>query len=362
MFKKLKEYNLLISSFLILLPLLSLIVLPLYIINNGIVWQEPVILAVGWILSGLGITVGYHRLFAHRSFRSHYLIEWLLMLYGTMAIQNTILNWCSDHRVHHKKLDTEDDPYSIKKGFFHAHMGWIMKNNVTLIKGVKDLQAKKAVVFQEKYYWIIAILLSFVFPLLIGSLYGRPWGGLIWGGIVRVTLVHHFTWFINSLCHYIGEKKYDLNTSARDSWVMAILTFGEGYHNFHHKFQWDYRNGIKWYNFDPSKWFIKILSIFRMTYDLKQAKEYRILKAQINTINENIKSCSNNFLVDYKRVTQKALSRIQYWEKMEKKYNSFSNLNDYKLLVYKNKCRVIKLKIYNSINTLELMLLKCKRA
>ena len=316
MFKKLKEYNLLISSFLILLPLLSLIVLPLYIINNGIVWQEPVILAVGWILSGLGITVGYHRLFAHRSFRSHYLIEWLLMLYGTMAIQNTILNWCSDHRVHHKKLDTEDDPYSIKKGFFHAHMGWIMKNNVTLIKGVKDLQAKKAVVFQEKYYWIIAILLSFVFPLLIGSLYGRPWGGLIWGGIVRVTLVHHFTWFINSLCHYIGEKKYDLNTSARDSWVMAILTFGEGYHNFHHKFQWDYRNGIKWYNFDPSKWFIKILSIFRMTYDLKQAKEYRILKAQINTINENIKSCSNNFLVDYKRVTQKALSRIQYWEKM----------------------------------------------
>ena len=106
------------------------------------------------------------------------------------------------------------------------------------------------------------MVLCFVVPVLIGLTFGRPLGGLLWGGVVRVVVVHHFTFFINSLCHFVGKRPFELNTSARDSWWVAYLTFGEGFHNFHHKFQWDYRNGIRWYDFDPGKWVVKLLSFF----------------------------------------------------------------------------------------------------
>ena len=121
--KILKQYDIPILLSLILLPLFSIILTPIYIYYNGVVWQEPVMLFVGWFLAGTGITVGYHRLFSHKAFKTYSFVEWIYMILGSMALQNTILNWCSDHRKHHKKLDTEEDPYSIKKGFIHAHFG-----------------------------------------------------------------------------------------------------------------------------------------------------------------------------------------------------------------------------------------------
>ena len=120
-------YNIPKSIFLIALPILSIVGVPVYIYYNGVVWQEPAMLLLGWIFAGLGITVGYHRLFAHRSFKAKPVTEWIIMLFSTAALQNKILNWCSDHRRHHRKLDTKEDPYSITEGFFHAHIGWIMK-------------------------------------------------------------------------------------------------------------------------------------------------------------------------------------------------------------------------------------------
>ena len=279
---------------LVLLPLTSIIGIPLYIYYNGIVWQEPIIFFIGWFLAGSGITMGYHRLFAHKAFKAKPALEWVLMLCGSMALQNTIVKWCSDHRRHHKKLDTIDDPYSITKGFFHAHIGWILKKGDDSIENISDLKKKSAVKFQDKYYWSVALFLSFGLPLLIGLLYGRPIGGLLWGGFLRVTLVHHFTFFINSLCHYLGKRDYEYNTTARDSWITAIFTFGEGYHNYHHKFQWDYRNGIKWYSFDPSKWIIKFLSFFKITYSLKKVSKQNILKARIETLNRKINDLNFN--------------------------------------------------------------------
>ena len=119
-------YDLPILVSLIILPVISIIGVPIYILNYGVVWQEIVILFIGWFFAGTGITIGYHRLFAHRAFKTYSIIEWFYMLTGSMALQNSILHWCSDHRRHHKKLDTKDDPYSIKEGFFHAHIGWII--------------------------------------------------------------------------------------------------------------------------------------------------------------------------------------------------------------------------------------------
>ena len=201
-----KKYDLKYVAALTIIPILGIFGTILYSLKFGIIWQEPVLLIVLWIITGVGITIGYHRLFAHKSFKTYPLVEWFLMIFGSMALQNTILNWCSDHRRHHKKLDTKDDPYSITEGFLHAHIGWVVKKNDYKIEGVDDLKEKPSVKFQTKYYWSMALLLSFAVPLLIGLLFGRPIGGLLWGGVLRVTLVHHFTFFINSLCHFVGKK------------------------------------------------------------------------------------------------------------------------------------------------------------
>ena len=278
------------------------------------------------------------------------------MLFGSMALQNTIIKWCSDHRRHHKDLDTNKDPYSIKEGFFHAHIGWILKKEDNCkFNNVSDLEKKSAIKFQNKYYWYISIFLSFILPLLIGLLYNRPIGGLLWGGVLRVTLVHHFTFFINSFCHFLGKKNYEFNTTAKDSWFMAFFTFGEGYHNYHHKFQWDYRNGIKWYNFDPSKWIIKFLSFFKITYSLKKASNYSIIKAKVDTAYEKIKTISqkldfnNVYKNKIKLVTENITKNLDLWKNLELKYKS-SEKN--KKRDYKQKEKKYKLEIQKSLGTL----------
>ena len=361
-----RKYEVPILVSLIFLPIASIIGIPLYIINYGIVWQEIAMLFIGWFFAGTGITIGYHRLFAHRTFKTYSIIEWFYMLTGSMALQNSILKWCSDHRRHHKKLDTKDDPYSIKEGFFHAHIGWIIKKGDNNYSHVSDLERKSAVKFQEKYYWFLALFLSFIFPVIIGFSYGRPLGGLLFGGILRTTLVHHFTFFINSLCHYLGNRDYDPSTSARDSWVMAFLTFGEGYHNYHHKFQWDYRNGIKWYNFDPSKWVIKFLSIFNLTYGLRKVPDYMILKAKIDTLCKKISNISpyvkskNKYINKIEKITNNVTLNLDLWRKLERRYNSGNISNQ--LEFYKKQKKIYELELQKSISSLMLILVSVKNS
>ena len=362
-----KYYDMPITISLILLPILTLTALPIYIYYNGIVWQEPVLLIICWFLAGMGITIGYHRFFAHKSFRTYPIVEWLLMIFGSMALQNTILNWCSDHRRHHKKLDTKDDPYSITEGFLHAHIGWVVKKNDYKIEGVDDLKEKASVKFQTKYYWPIAFFLSFVVPFLIGLIFNRPIGGLLWGGILRVTLVHHFTFFINSLCHFIGKRPYQMNTTARDSWFMALFTFGEGYHNYHHKFQWDYRNGIKWYSFDPSKWIIKSLSYLKITYNLRKASEQNIMKAKILTLNDKINNIASILKIrKYREKTDRIMKQsskyLKLWLDLDKKYKEMkkNKFNKYEKLVYKQKKNIYRMELQKSISSLMLIFINIK--
>ena len=360
----LKKFDLPILASLLILPILSLICMPIYIYKYGIVLIEPLLLVVGWFIAGMGITVGYHRLFAHRSFKTNSIVEWILMISGSMALQNTIINWCSDHRIHHKKLDTKHDPYSIKKGFLHAHIGWIVKKNDRNIQGVSDLEKKTAIIFQNKYYWPLSLFLSFIVPMLIGFYFNRPFGGLLWGGILRVTLVHHFTFFINSLCHFVGKQNYQLNTSARDSWLIAFVTFGEGYHNFHHKFQWDYRNGINWYDFDPSKWIIKFLSYFKLTHTLRKASDYSIYKARITTIYERIQLVSKENIYSKRiiRIMKTVSINLDLLNQLEKKYQSinFGWFNDDKKRLYNEKKRLYSLELQKSLSSLMMILINLK--
>ena len=330
------KYNWNMVFFLTIIPLIGIFGTSIYVYYNGIVWQEPVLLLVFWFISGMGITMGYHRLFAHKSFKTNSFVEWILMIFGSLAFENTILKWVSDHRKHHNFSDTKDDPYSIMEGFWHAHIGWIIKNTPekqSRIKGVKDLESKPAIKFQNKYYFHIGIIVGFILPLIVGLIYNRPLGAVLYAGFLRVTLVHHATFFINSLCHFVGNRPYDYKSSARDSWFVSLFTFGEGYHNYHHTFQWDYRNGVKWFAFDPSKWIIKLLSFIGITYDLRETKEYLIWKNHISSIKDQLNESYNKSTENCKHFYQNKIDLLQKnidnifssWDEMEKKYNNLKN-------------------------------------
>ena len=278
------------SAFLIGTLLTSIIGLPIFIYHYGgqINWWLHGSLFVGmFIASGLSITLGYHRLFSHLSFKASWPVRFLTLIFGATAMENSALEWCSDHRRHHKHTDEEDDPYNIQRGFFHAHMGWIMTRPIggeSPLTNVNDLKKDPLVRFQHKWWAAIGLIVGFGLPTLIGYIAEGSLGaaaGLMIGGVTRLVAVHHMTFFINSLCHTVGRQPYSDQCSAKDSWLMALFTFGEGYHNFHHEFQHDYRNGVKPWQFDPTKWTIHVLEKIGLASKLRRVSDETIAMAEI---------------------------------------------------------------------------------
>jgi stearoyl-CoA desaturase (delta-9 desaturase) len=282
--------NWLNTLFLIISPLLVLIFLPLHIINEGLDWRLIALFVFYALATGLSITGGYHRLFSHRSYEAKPLVKLFYLIFGSAALEGSAIKWCSDHRRHHKKVDTEEDPYNINKGFFYAHMGWVFLKDDPQYRElqVADLKADPLVAWQDRNNFAIAIYVGFLLPTLIGLSFGSPWGGLLYGTLLRVVVTHHTTFFINSLCHMWGSQPYGDKTSARDNFVMAFLTHGEGYHNFHHRFEADYRNGIRWYQWDPTKWLIRTMSFFGLTFNLRKVSDAEILKARILAVEKRL--------------------------------------------------------------------------
>lgn len=277
--------NWLATSVLTLTPLVALIGIPLYAWHHDFTTAAWVSFVLLLAANGLSITAGYHRLWSHRAYEAHWSVKILLMLFGTMAIQNSILVWASGHRTHHRHVDSvENDPYSINRGFWFAHIGWMLryyKSGDSDFSNANDLLNDKIVMFQHKYYVPLVILMNFGLTLAIGWMVGDIWGVLLLGGFLRLVVSHHVTFFINSLCHMWGTRPYTDENTARDNPVLALLTWGEGYHNYHHIFQYDYRNGVKWWQFDPTKWLILSLSWVGLTRNLKRCSDFAIQKAQL---------------------------------------------------------------------------------
>jgi stearoyl-CoA desaturase (delta-9 desaturase) len=278
------------SAFLIGTLLTAFIGLPIFVYHYGgqINWWLHGAMFFGmFIASGLSITLGYHRLFSHLSFKAGWPVRFLTLIFGATAMENSALEWCSDHRRHHKHTDDDEDPYNIQRGFFHAHMGWIMTRPIggeVPLTNVNDLKADPLVRFQHKWWGVIGLVVGFGLPALIGYLVEGNIGalaGLLIGGVTRLVAVHHMTFFINSLCHTLGGQPYSTRCSARDSWLMALFTFGEGYHNFHHEFQHDYRNGVKPWQFDPTKWTIRLLEKIGLASNLRRVPDETIAMAEI---------------------------------------------------------------------------------
>jgi len=274
------------SVFLIGTFLTTCTAVPLYIWHYGVDAFQIALFLFFFISTGMSITLGYHRLFSHLTFHASPLVKIYTLLFGAAAFEGSALGWCADHRRHHKHVDHDEDPYDISRGLFHAHIGWLLfrRSLDTPLTWVRDLQKDRLAWFQHQYYVPIAIFMGFILPAAIGWAWGGPvsaLGGFLLAGVARIVFVHHMTFCINSLCHWIGDRPYSSKCSARDSLIMAFFTFGEGYHNFHHEFQHDYRNGVKPWQFDPTKWTIWLLAKLGLVKNLRTVDEERILKAQI---------------------------------------------------------------------------------
>ena len=325
------------SAFLIGTLLTSFIGLPIFIYHYGGQinwWLHGSVFVAMFIASGLSITLGYHRLFSHLSFKASWPVRLLTLIFGATAMENSALEWCSDHRRHHKHTDDDEDPYNIQRGFFFAHMGWIMMRPIggeSPLTNVNDLKRDPLVRFQHKWWAAIGILVGFGLPALIGYLVEGGIGaasGLLIGGVTRLVAVHHMTFFINSLCHTLGHQPYSDRCSAKDSWIMALFTFGEGYHNFHHEFQHDYRNGVKFWQFDPTKWTIHILEKIGMASKLRRVADETILMAEIyqkqRTVAERLKKQEKNICEKTQKLFTDAQEQLnnahEAWEEATKEH------------------------------------------
>lgn len=233
--------------------------------------------------NGLSITAGYHRLWAHRAYEAHWSLKWLFAFFGAMTVQNSILIWASGHRTHHRFVDDEiQDPYSARRGFWFSHVGWMLRSypsGEADFSNAPDLLRDKVVMFQHKYYLAIVLFANIVFPVLLGWLLNDVWGIFLLAGLLRLVVSHHTTFFINSLAHIWGRRPYTDENTARDNDLLAFFTYGEGYHNYHHIFQYDYRNGIRWWQYDPTKWLIATTSLLGLTWNLKRTPDFRIQEA-----------------------------------------------------------------------------------
>jgi len=277
--------------FFVVTTIVALAGTPLYLRYCGLSRGELALFAFYMAATGMSITVGYHRLFAHRTFKAHPLIEFLVLFFGAAAFEQSALRWASQHRDHHRYVDTDRDPYSIKKGFFYAHIGWlIFWKHPEHFENARDLQQNPSVAHQHRHYLLWAIGAGILLPLAIGALTGHLLGALIFTVCLRLTVVYHSTFCINSVCHMFGKTPYDLYSTAKDHWLVALLTFGEGYHNFHHRFPSDYRNAVRWYQWDPSKWIIFLLGRLGLAQDLKRISKFRILHAKIAVQNQRARN------------------------------------------------------------------------
>ena len=265
--------------------LIAIIGVPLYGYHFGYQTEHLIATIIALGFAGMSITVGYHRLWSHRTYEAHPAIQFVLALGGAFALQNSALHWSSDHRIHHKFVDQNDkDPYSAKKGFWFSHIGWMLRSyqpeRYNDYSNCRDLQKNKIVMWQHKYYLVLALALNFGIPILLGVIYNDIWGMLLTVGVLRLVLSHHFTFFINSLAHIWGKQPYTDKNTAKDNGILAFITYGEGYHNYHHIFENDYRNGIRWWHFDPSKWFIKAMNVIGLTTNLRTVPEEKIKAAK----------------------------------------------------------------------------------
>ncbi|CAK9302480.1 unnamed protein product [Gordionus sp. m RMFG-2023] len=243
-----------------------------------------------YAISGLGITAGAHRLWSHRSYQAKTPLQILLAIFNTAAAQNSAIEWCRDHRVHHKYSETNADPHNALRGFFFAHMGWLMVRKHPEVKSkgknisIKDLENNPILKFQKKYYLPLVILIGVIFPTFLPTLWGESaWRAFFVSGISRYVMVLHATWLVNSLAHLFGNKPYDQQINPAESLPVCILAIGEGFHNYHHTFPHDYSTSEFGVTLNVTTFFINCMAKIGWAYDLKKVSHKAVTSRKLRT-------------------------------------------------------------------------------
>jgi len=275
-------------------PFLGLIAAFILVWGWGFTWVDLGLLVGFYMITAIGITAGFHRHFTHRSFDTYQPIRWALAILGSMTIQGPVLRWVAWHRRHHQMSDDVHDPHSPHyggagirgwiRGFWHAHVGWLFGGDPPdLARYVTDLRKSRLVVWASALFplWV---LLGLAIPFFMGYWLTGSWIGavraLLWAGLVRIFLVHHVTWSVNSVCHLWGRQTYKSNDQSRDNLVFGVLALGEGWHNTHHAFPTSARHGLRWWQLDMSYIFIRTLQVLGLAWNVKLPSEQAIAAAR----------------------------------------------------------------------------------
>ena len=270
------------ALFLIGYQLIVLVSLPFYFYycrpSSALIWISSVLLVV----MGIGLSAGYHRYFSHKTYKAHPIVEIFLLALSPLLMQHSAIRWSYDHRRHHAFVDTDEDPYSIKKGFWFAHFKWMLyKQRDVEPKVVKDLFDNPRVHFQHRHIYPLMFGSNIAVGLIVGYILNDYIGAFVLAVGLRLLVSHHMTWLINSMAHTWGDRPFCQEQTAVNNFFCALLTWGEGYHNYHHVFSKDYRNGVRWYHYDPTKWTIWCLSKVGLTSKLRRMDKETVKKMMV---------------------------------------------------------------------------------
>ena len=343
-----KNLNYVAVFALIIYPIILICLGVSYALINSVGWFELILFLTGYYMANISVGLGLHRLWSHDAYKTNKYVEFVLAVLSAGTLQGPALSWASNHFDHHTYTDTEKDPHTPQKyksrfmGFLWSHMGWMLVgegsyksiNRVTMVK----LGKNKILRWQLKYYWQIATAMNTIVPAFVGFVFGgtalAAYAGFVFIGLSRA-LQQQATFFVNSLCHFVGTQKYT-NGTSRDIWWLAFMLLGENWHNFHHAFPSDYRNGAKWYQADVHKWLIYLMSKCGLACGLKRTAKVRVdakitqtmdqlidLKKQKialmqKTLNELNSMCAEKFSelenssIEVKKKFWKSLSVAQY--------------------------------------------------
>ena len=252
-----------VAFVIVTVPLLGTVLAITLLWERAVHWPDLVLLAAMYALTMLGVSAGFHRMLPHRSFRPHPFLKFVLLVLGSMTVQGPALEWAATHIKHHAQSDRKGDPHSPVEGLFHAHIGWLFKESLADPNIYCRYLLKDPIVVFVSRAFLLWVALSLVIPFLIGG-----WTGLLWGGLVRIFLVNHISWSVNSLCHTFGKREFETNDRSHNVWLLALLSLGEGWHNNHHAFPRSAFHGLHWWQIDVSGCIIWTLERLGLAHDV----------------------------------------------------------------------------------------------
>jgi stearoyl-CoA desaturase (delta-9 desaturase) len=268
----------------VIVPFIAFVAAVVLLWNRIVGWHDLVVLAVMYLLTGFGVTIGFHRMLTHRSFQTSKPVEYLFAVFGSMAVQGPVIHWVADHRKHHAHTDEEGDPHSPHvgagsgiagaiRGLLHAHVGWLLteQGRAERRKYAPDLMEDGGMRWINRHF-ISILLAGLALPALLGfALTGTLAGaatGLLWGGFVRIFLLHHVTWSINSVCHFFGTRRFDVDDHSTNVFWLALPSFGEAWHHNHHTFPRSAVHGLRRFEPDPSAWVIALMERLGLVWNV----------------------------------------------------------------------------------------------